>query len=221
VPEGPKETKFFLQNISNFILAIANSYTENLKVMTDVSKKIREQAQEYYEKYKSLNKDFLIKRRELKCKTESLNEKSKLNLDDNEKTTRNLEDFDFECKYFKERMNIEISQDKQDINDMASILDSLVQDVNIFEGLEEEDALLVSEALNDYLQENKISRPDYDYESTEMNFLVEKIKFIVNDLHNEKKKIALMDMKYSENKRFSFGKKCVSIMQKNDVIYGD
>jgi hypothetical protein len=117
-------------------------------------------------------------------------------------------------------MNIEITQDKEDINNMAAVLDSLVQDVNIFEGLEEEDALLVSEALNDYLQENKVSRPDFNNESTEMNLLVEKVKEIVNDLH-EKRKISLMDMKYSENKIFSFGKKCVCLVLKDDVIYGN
>jgi len=188
--------------------------------MTEVTKKIREQAQEYFEKYKTLNKDFLKKRRELKAKTDSLNEKNKLNSEDNEKIKRNLEDYNFEYNYFKERMNIEISEDKEDINSMAAILDSLVQEVNIFEGLEEEDALMVSDALNDYLQENKVSRPDYDRENLEMNLLVEKIKVIVNDLH-EKKKVALMDMKYSENKIFSFGKKCVYLSLKEDVIYGN
>lgn len=188
--------------------------------MTDISKTIRSQAQEYYEKFKTLNKDFLKKRRELKSNTESLNEKNKQNLFENQKTKRNLEEFDYEYKYFKERMNIEITQDKEDINNMAAVLDSLVQDVNIFEGLEEEDALLVSEALNDYLHENKISRPDYERENSEMNLLVEKIKVIVNDLF-EKRKIALMEMKYSENKIFSFGKKCVCLVLKDDAIYGN
>ena len=220
MPEDPKEIKFFLQNISNFILAIANSYTENLKAIADVSKKIRAQAQEYYEKYKTLNKDFLKKRQGLKSKTDSLNEKNRLNLEDNEKTKGNLEEFDYECKYFKERMNIETTQDKEDINIMAAILDSLVQDVNIFEGLEEQDALFVSEALNDYLQENKISGNDYELESNEINLLVEKIKGIVNDLH-ERRKIALMEIKLSENKIFSFGKKCVCLVLKDDVIYGN
>lgn len=211
--------KFFLQNISNLIIAIANNYTENLKAIAEVTKKIRMQAQEYFEKYKTLSKDFLNKRRELKSKTDSFNEKNQLNLEENEKTKSNLEEFDFEYKYFKERLNIEISQDKEDINNIANILDSLVQEVNIFEGLEEEDALLVSEALNDYLQENKVSRPDYDKENQEMNYLVEKIKVIVNDLH-EDKKIGLMEMKYSENKIFSFAKKCVYLSLKEDVIYG-
>ena len=105
-------------------------------------------------------------------------------------------------------MNIEISQEKEDINNMAIILDSLVHEVNIFEGLEEEDALLVSDALNDYLKENKFSRPDYERETNDINNLVETIKSLVDDL-NEKKKISLMEMKYSENKIFSFGKKCV------------
>jgi len=214
--------KFFIQNISNFILAIADNYTDNLKQLAEITKKIRAQAQDYYEKYKALNKDFINKRRELKSKTELFNEKIKLNLEENENTKKNMDDYNYEYKFFKEKMNIEnsLSQEKEDIKNIAIILDSLVQDVNIFEGLEEEDALLVSEALNEYLIENKSINMNKEKENIESDTIVEKIKIIVNEL-NEKKKINLMEMKYSENGIFSFGKKSILVSLKDNNIYGN
>jgi len=214
--------KFFIQNISNFILAIADNYTDNLKQLAEITKNIRAQAQDYYEKYKALNKDFINKRRELKSKTELFNEKIKLNLEENENTKKNMDDYNYEYKFFKEKMNIEnsLSQEKEDIKNIAIILDSLVQDVNIFEGLEEEDALLVSEALNEYLIENKSINMNKEKENIESDAIVEKIKIIVNEL-NEKKKINLIEMKYSENGIFSFGKKSILVSLKDNNIYGN
>lgn len=216
-----------MQNISTLITSISQTYLDNLSSLKSISKKVRSSGQDYYEKYKALKKDFLKKRRELKAKTAEFEDMTKANLLENQEIKGEIKDFRLEAKFFKEKAKIEISEDKQDINDIAEILDSLVQDVNIFDGLENEDAIHVSDALNSHLKEktnyeSEFISLDNDTEGNEYNndeLITEKLKIIVNELC-DRKKINLMDIKYLDNKVYSFGNKCVILNTKDEKIYG-
>ena len=184
--------------------------------MKELIKIIRKDSLDYYDKYKVLKKDFLKNRRELKTKSEEINKITKSNLKEYEETKNNIDQFQIEYKFFKEKMKIEITEDKEDVNKMASILDSLAQeDVNIFEDLAEDDAILVSEALNDYLRENNFFEPEQ-----ENNLILSKINYIYNELY-EKNKIIQIDIIYcSTNRSFSFGEKNVNLFLKDEEVYG-
>jgi len=216
-----------MQNISTLISSISETYLNNLGSLKTITKKVRSSSEDYYQKYKALKKDFLKKRRELKTKTAEYEYTTKENLLENQVVKGEIKEYRLERKLFKEKAKIEISEEKQDINDIAEILDSLVQDVNIFEGLENDDAIIVSEALNSHLKEKTnyesgLITLENESESKENNndFLVEKMRIIVNDLY-DRKKISLMDIKFLDNKVFSFGKKCVILNTKDEKIYGN
>lgn len=187
--------------------------------MKELTKQVKKRAQDYYEKYKDLKKDFLLKRRELKAQADQLNQKNKLNIQENETTKNNLSEYEAELKLFNEKMNFDIQEEKDDVKKIASILDSLVEDVNIFDGLEEEDAIVVSEALNEYLKENKSFSSESEIDNFDVNQQVERIKEVVNNLY-QKKKVYSMQIKYVDNKIFAFDKKCVLLTIKDNVIYG-
>jgi hypothetical protein len=230
-----------MHNIYTLINSISQTYIDNLSSLKTITKKVRLSSEEFYQKYKTLKKDFLKKRRELKGKTAEYEDNRKINLLDDQVINNEIKDLRLETKLFKEKAKIEISEDKQDINDIGEILDSLVQEVNIFDGLENDDAIKVSEALNVLLREKTNYESDfitvdndnyndndinqkYNENKTDLNdnsidLLVEKMRISVNELY-EKKKISLIDIKYLNNKIFSFGNKCVILNSKDDKIYG-
>lgn len=213
-----------MKNISTLITSISQTYLDNLSSLKIITKKIRNSSMDYYDRYKSLKKDFLNKRRELKAKTSEFEETTKINLIENKEVKEEIKDFRMEAKLFKEKAQIEISEEKQDLNNIAEILDSLVQDVNIFEGLENEDAINVSDALNLHLKEKNNFETDsadneIENEVTEQDVLLERMTICVNELY-EKKKICLMEVKSLDNKIYSFGNKCVILNLKDEKIYG-
>jgi len=99
-----------------------------------------------------LKKDFTKKRRELKKKNQELEEKNKEFEEENLQVGKNLDDLKLELNFFKQLIGIDKDND---VILMANILDSLKNDVNIFEGLTPDQIDLVKEAIKNYVVKEK------------------------------------------------------------------
>jgi len=148
VPKDPREIKFFIQNLSDLINQIATNYSSNIQAITDANKKIRNEAKDYYERYKELKRDFKIRRRDLKMKNADFDEKMKENESDNKEVGRNLDDLKLELNFFKQLIGIDKDND---VILMANILDSIKGSVDIYENLSQEHTDIVNEAIKNYV----------------------------------------------------------------------
>jgi len=77
-----------------------------------------------------------------------LEERAKQNEEENLQVGKNLDDLKLELNFFKQLIGIDKDND---VILMANILDSLRTDVNIFEGLTQEQTDLVNEAIKNYV----------------------------------------------------------------------
>jgi hypothetical protein len=226
VPKDPREIKFFIQNLSDLINQIAINYSSNIQAITEANKKIRNEAKDYYEKYKELKKDFKIRRRDLKMKNADFEDKMKENENENKEVGKNLEDLKLELNFFKQLIGIDKDND---VILMANILDSLKSSVDIYENLSQEHCDIVNEAIRNYVaKEEKEESTDKDelfafkddedrISEDEMTRLVENEVNMVFGMDL----IRVMDIKSVPNNYYYFDDIKVRLGSFKSVLYGN
>jgi len=83
LPTDPTELKNFIQTMTSQINGISENYQQNLLNLSDINKRIKYQAKDYYERYKELKRNFKKERRELKNKNAMLEYETKNNKEEN------------------------------------------------------------------------------------------------------------------------------------------
>jgi hypothetical protein len=227
VPKDPKEIKFFIQNLSDLINQIALNYTSNIQAVTEANKKIRNEAKDYYERYKELKRDFKIRRRDLKLKNADFEEKMKENEEENKDVGKNLEDLKLELNFFKQLIGIDKDND---VILMANILDSLRGSCNIYENLTKEQVDIVNEAMQNYVaakddSDEKSSDKDeaFTYKKDEDRITEDEMTRLVENEVNMvfgMDLIRVMDIKSVPNNYYYFDDIKVRLGAFNSVLYG-
>lgn len=227
MPKDPKEIKFFIQNLSDLINQIALNYTSNIQAITEANKKIRNEAKDYYERYKELKKDFKIRRRDLKLKNADFNEKMKENEEENKEVGKNLEDLKLELNFFKQLIGIDKDND---VILMANILDSLKGSCNIYENLTNEQVDIVNEAMQNYVaakddSDERSSDKDevFTYKKDEDRITEDEMTRLVENEVNMvfgMDLIRVMDIKSVPNNYYYFDDIKVRLGAFNSVLYG-
>jgi hypothetical protein len=203
--------KEFLINITNQVNTIAASYTDNLEHLSRLNKTLKEQAKDFYEKYKITKKEFTKDRQELKEKMKQLESEKKTSQEDSKKINTLLDQTKTELELFKRKAGLDREQD-EDVLIMQDIIKSVRNQTDIYAGLNNDEINLLNElfekdskAVTDSegtFKENKNiliedgeEYEDEDYESENCdNFeyvngdeIIKHIEDIVNDLFGNKK----------------------------------
>lgn len=212
--------------MSDLINQIAINYSSNIQAITEANLKIRNEAKDYYQRYKELKKDFKIRRRDLKMKNADFDEKMKENESENKECGNNLEDLKLELNFFKQLIGID---KENDVIVMANILDSLKGSVDIYENLSQEHVDVVNEALNNYVAKEEVEEKPSEKEEAfafkddedritedEMTRLVENEVNMVFGMDL----IRVMDIKSVPNNYYYFDDIKVRLGSFKSVLYG-
>lgn len=220
MPKDPREIKFFIQNLSDLINQIAVNYSSNLAAITEANKRIRTEAKEYYEKYKELKRDFTIRRRELKLKNAEFDEKKKEYEEQNLQVSKNLDELKLELNFFKQLIGIDKDND---VILMANILESLKSEVNIYEGLSQEQTDLVNEAIKNYVVKEDDTDKNQEYLGEEENISEDYMSKLVEDLVNSvyaQQLIRSMEIKMDKSNFYYFDNIKVKLACFKGNLYG-
>jgi hypothetical protein len=170
-----------------------------LTSLNEINSKIKSQAKDYYEKYKTMKKDFLTDRRELKSKNQKLELDSKENVEDNIKINNLLGDLRNEISFFKNKIGIKEESADEEIQIMADILDSVKDEFDIYEGLNNEEVNYLNIILGKYKPDENENQnmvlDDHEEEQQEEeveerndeDIIISKLEEIVNKYFSEKK----------------------------------
>ena len=85
---------------------IGENYDQNLKTLTDINKRIKFQAKDYYDRYYEIKKQFKKDRKDLKAKVNMLEYEQKYNVEENSKNKMLYKDLNNDMDYFKKKMGI-------------------------------------------------------------------------------------------------------------------
>ena len=95
----------------NQIDNLATNYSVNLNVISEINKKVKFQAKNYYEKYKEIKAQFEKERRELRSKTTILEYEVSLNNEENSRLRQLFNDVKTELLFFRTKVGIKIEND--------------------------------------------------------------------------------------------------------------
>lgn len=236
LPKDPVELKNFIKSFSGQIDNITENYSQNLLTLSDINKRIKFQAKDYYERYKEMKKTFKKERRDLRNKNKMLEQEYKVNQDDNKKISSIVEDFKGEVNFFKHKVGISDSDlpKDDDLTLLVEVLDSLKNsDVDITTGLDDTQKASLFEILEKYrgkqeeeeapLETEKIKENgEMPEEPSSENYIndeviINKIEDIVNENFGKGKIINIKIDQVSED-TFKFNEKNAQLYIENDIL---
>lgn len=212
IPNDPEQLKSFIEEYSNKINILSQTYFRNLKTLSEINNGLKFQAKDFYEKYKETKKNFTIERRDLKKKMLAVDTQIAANVEENKQIYNNLDDMRNEVHYFKSRIGAEDDNvyREEDFQVMLGIINSVKrQGVDVFEGLDDREIDELKLVLNRYQRELELSENDAS----------KKLESVINDLYLNKKKIRNIAVSETDDpETFKFDDKTVSIYLEGDVL---
>jgi len=118
-------------------------YFKNLENVYNLNKFLKDQAKEFYNKYKDLKSVFLKERKLLHEKNTTLDYDTKVNIEENTKLKSIHGELINELGYIRKKFGLKdknLAKD-EDIVNMCDVLGSIKDQVDIYEGMNENDAL--------------------------------------------------------------------------------
>jgi hypothetical protein len=214
IPKNQNDMKEFVNNLTKQIETIAEGYISNLEDLNKLNMRIKEMGDVYYEKYKQKKAEFLKEKEELRLKNEEYEKETKENINENMMIKEKYNDFRNEICYYKSVLGLEDSDKKEifddDIYSMLEILVSIKGEVDIFQGLTNDQSKTLNEMIDKYNQfqneKEEISRK-----------IIEKIEIVVNDLYN-KDIISYIEIVPNTEYEYVFNEKVVVLKWKNDDL---
>lgn len=214
IPKNQNDMKEFVNNLTKQIETIAEGYISNLEDLNKLNMRIKEMGDVYYEKYKQKKAEFLKEKEELRLKNEEFEKETKENINENMMIKEKYNDFRNEICYYKSVLGLEDSDKKEifddDIYSMLEILVSIKGEVDIFQGLTNDQSKTLNEMIDKYNQfqneKEEISRK-----------IIEKIEIVVNDLYN-KDIISYIEIVPNTEYEYVFNEKVVVLKWKNDDL---
>ena len=164
LPSTPSELKDFISELIDQINGISEKYSMNLSMLSDINNKIKEQARSYYEKYKEAKNEFKKERKDYKEKYQILEKEILTNTEENAKIQNALKDVKNEVEFFKDKVGIKDSAlgiirklkiIDEDLELMVEVINSLRFEVDINEGLNDNEKRLLAETLESYDRKDK------------------------------------------------------------------
>ena len=122
------------------INSLQQNYNVNLTTLSDINKRIKFQAKNYFERYKELKHQFKKEREDFNLKNQVLENEVKSNIDENIKLQNAYSDLKNEMLFFRSKAGIKIDSDinkDDEVIAIADILNSLKSENDIYVGLSE------------------------------------------------------------------------------------
>lgn len=177
-PDDSNQLRGLLESLTSEVKTISETYSQNLQSMSNVNKKLKVQAKDYYEKYKELKSLFDKERREYQTKCKEIKEEKIKSEEEKMKIGKEISDVKNELNTFQKKLGMSQNNKDDETEIMIDILKSLKEKgVNIFEGLSKEQIEFINEVLNDEQVE------DVDEDT---NKYIIAIETIVNELYSNK-----------------------------------
>ena len=120
------------------INSLQQNYFTNLTTLSEINKRIKFQAKNYYERYKELKHQFKKEREDYNIKNEMLENEVKENITENTKLQNAYSDLKNEMLFFRTKAGLKIDSDmSKDVEALAiaDVLNSLKDENDIFVGL--------------------------------------------------------------------------------------
>jgi flagellar biosynthesis chaperone FliJ len=136
IPINKEEIKQFIRNVWQQIENLSSNYAVNMKEISEINKKIKFQAKNYFEKYKEIKAHFDRERRELRSKTTILEYEISLNNEENSRLRSLFNDVKSELLFFRTKVGIKIENDPPKDEDfilLSKILSETKNDVDLTE----------------------------------------------------------------------------------------
>jgi hypothetical protein len=212
IPQDPEQLKPFIEEYSNKINTLSQTYFRNIKTLSEINNGLKFQAKDFYEKYKEIKKNFTIERRDLKKKMLAVDTQIIANIEENTQIHSKLDDIRNEVHYFKSRVGAEDDSvyREEDYQVMLGIINSVKrQGVDVFEGLENREIDELSIVLNRFQRELELLE----------NEVSKKLEIVINDLYLNRKKIRNIAVSETdEPETFKFEDRTVAIYLDGDVL---
>ena len=90
---------------------IQHSYSNSLTTLTDINKRLKQQAKNYFERYKELKHQFKKDREDYHMKSQILEHEVKTNLLENIKLQNGFQEVQNEMNFFKDKTGITLESD--------------------------------------------------------------------------------------------------------------
>jgi hypothetical protein len=212
IPQDPEQMKVFIEDYSNKINTISQTYFRNLKTLSEINNGLRFQAKDFYEKYKEIKKNFTIERRDLKKRMLAVDSQIAANIEENSQIHTKLDDIRNEVYYFKNLIGAEDDSvyREEDYQVMLGLINNVKrQGVDVFEGLDEKEQEELSIVLQRYQRDLELID----------NEVSKKLEVVINDLYLNKKKIKNISVaETDEPETFTFNERQVAIYLDGDVL---
>jgi hypothetical protein len=151
LPNEPEKLRDLLENLTNQVKSISDTYSQNLQSMSSINKRLKFQAKDYYDRYKELKKNYEKEKKEFLMKNKVLECEDKLNKEENSKISKEIDEVKNEIDIFNNKLGLSPNQKDEETEIMLDILRSLKEkNVDIYEGLNKNQI----EFLNEMMKEN-------------------------------------------------------------------
>jgi hypothetical protein len=176
-----------------------------------------------------MKRQFLTDRRELKSKNQQLEIDSKVNIEDNIKIHNNLGELRNELAFFKNKIGIKEENADEEIQIMTDILESVKDQFDIYEGLNDEEVNYLNMILGKYKPEeieeqSPMVLDDHEEEpqqeeANEEDIIISKLEETVNKYFSEKR-IPEISVDQVDSYTYNFNDKTANLLLEDNQLKG-
>ena len=223
LPNEPEKLRDLLENLTNQVKSISDTYSQNLQSMSSINKRLKFQAKDYYDRYKELKKNYEKEKKEFLMKNKVLECEDKLNKEENNKISKEINDVKNEIDFFNNKLGLTSDKKDEETEIMLDILKSLKEkNVNIYEGLSKDQIEFLEEIMNDNKKDenNDFNNDNNDIsnDSIEGEKYAKAIEDIANRIYS-KHLIPDIKIEQIESNIYSFNDKEVTLkFDENDNV---
>ena len=219
LPNQPEKLRLLLENLTNQVKSISETYSQNLQSMASINKRLKFQAKDYYDRYKELKKNYEKEKKEFLMKNKVLECEDKLNKEENGKIVKEINEVKNEIDFFNNKLGLVPEHKDEETEIMLDILKSLKEkNVNIYEGLSKDQIDFLDEVMNENNNNEENEEDNLSDYSIEGEKYAKAIEDIANRIYS-KHLIPDIKIEQIETNIYSFNDKEVTLkFDENDNL---
>ena len=150
LPQEPEKLRHLLETLTTQVKNISETYSQNLQSMSNINKKLKVQAKDYYDKYKELKDNYEKEKKDFLSKYKESELNKELNKQENNKISKEIEEVKNEIDLFNNKLGLPPNQKDEETEIMLDIIKSLKEkNVDIYEGLNKNQVEFLNEMLKE------------------------------------------------------------------------
>ena len=150
LPQEPEKLRHLLETLTTQVKNISETYSQNLQSMSNINKKLKVQAKDYYDKYKELKDNYEKEKKDFLSKYKESELNKEINKQENNKISKEIEEVKNEIDLFNNKLGLPPNQKDEETEIMLDIIKSLKEkNVDIYEGLNKNQVEFLNEMLKE------------------------------------------------------------------------